>query len=818
MHPRRKGGADRGLVLHTFGQPSGIGYDASASLQDGTLVVNRAGPVILQGKLSHVLSITQAVVTATVTAPDQSKTSLVLKDDGVFPDLKANDGTYTTSYLQKGKGIYTANLRFSNEGLTARETYGGAIFSPTVTGEIVSSPADVAVPAKFVRNQEIQFTVNTDILTQAPVIAIQPSNQNVLAGASVTIPLSAQGIPAPTFQWQRLPSGTSTWANVANGGAYANATTDAFAITGVTAAMSGDQFRCVVTNSVASVTSNAVTLSVGALATISTQPSNRTIAAGGSTTFAVVATGTPVPALQWQYQSATMTYWATLTDGGGYAGTATATLAINGVDRSLDNLRYRCAVTNAFGTIYSAAATLSVSGTGAAPTLTTQPANQVAAIGQTATFTVAAAGASPLTYQWSRNGTALPGATSTLLTLAAVQTAHAGSYTVTVSNGFGSVTSNPATLTVNSPIAISTQPQAQAVVNGGTLVLSVAVSGGSSATTYQWRLNGTPIPGATAATYNAPGLGASGAGTYDVLIRDGSTSLTSAPVVVTIVPVSRIANLSILTNVRTADPFFTVGTVIGGAGTSGSKTLLVRAAGPSLAQLGVSGALPDPMLNLYAGQTLMSSNDNWGGTTTLAAMFTQVGAFAYMASNSRDAAVYNPSMPAGSYTVQISGVAGTTGTVIAELYDATPSANFTLATPRLVNVSVLKQINPGEILTAGFVLAGTTPKTVLVRAVGPTLASAPFNVSGAMADPRVELFSGQAVTASNDNWGTPVGPGAPSAPQITAVFAQVGAFALPTGSRDAALLVTLAPGNYTAQVSGVGNTGGLAIVEVYEVP
>src|SRR5206468_1047922 len=108
-------------------------------------------------------------------------------------------------------------------------------------------------------------------------------------------------------------------------------------------------------------------------------------------------------------------------------------------------------------------------------------------------------------------------------------------------------------------------------------------------------------------------------------------------------------------------------------------------------------------------------------------------------------------------------------------------------------------------------------KQVLIRAVGPTLGVAPFNIGGAMADPKLDLFSGQSVIATNDNWGTPAGATPASATQLSAAFTAVGAFALTNGSKDAALLVTLPPGNYTAQVSPL-TTGGLAIVEVYEVP
>ena len=273
---------------------------------------------------------------------------------------------------------------------------------------------------------------------------------------------------------------------------------------------------------------------------------------------------------------------------------------------------------------------------------------------------------------------------------------------------------------------------------------------------------------------------------------------------------SRIANLSILTAVSAADPLVIVGAVIGGAGTSGGKSLLVRAVGPSLAPFGVSDVSPDPRLELYSDKTAIASNDNWGGAAALRAAFAQVGAFAFLSNDARDAAVLRDSLLTGGYTVHVTGAEGATGAVLIELYDSTPPETFTPTTPRLLNVSVLKAVPPGGVLTTGFVLAGTALKSMLIRAVGPALGAAPFNLSGPMADPKIDLFRGQTAIATNDNWG--------GSAALAAVFARTGAFALPSASKDAALLVILPPGTYTAQVTGVGGAAGLVIVEVYEAP
>jgi hypothetical protein len=133
---------------------------------------------------------------------------------------------------------------------------------------------------------------------------------------------------------------------------------------------------------------------------------------------------------------------------------------------------------------------------------------------------------------------------------------------------------------------------------------------------------------------------------------------------------------------------------------------------------------------------------------------------------------------------------------------------------RLINVSARAKVGVGEdVLIAGFVVAGPSARTVLVRAVGPTLT--PFGVGGALADPQLDItqtVSGSTVVViSNDNWG--------GATQISVAATTVGAFALGGAtSKDAAVLVTLQPGVYTAKASGVGGTTGVALIEVYEVP
>ena len=141
----------------------------------------------------------------------------------------------------------------------------------------------------------------------------------------------------------------------------------------------------------------------------------------------------------------------------------------------------------------------------------------------------------------------------------------------------------------------------------------------------------------------------------------------------------------------------------------------------------------------------------------------------------------------------------------------------------LTNISSRAFVGAGfQVLVTGFVVSGSTSETVLIRAVGPTLSQ--YAVSGPLANPELDLYdSTGGKIAANIGWGSPSAIGSSTVqagiqPATTAVFNQVYAFVLPTGSADCAMVATLPPGSYTAQVSGVGGTTGTALVEVYDVP
>jgi hypothetical protein len=270
----------------------------------------------------------------------------------------------------------------------------------------------------------------------------------------------------------------------------------------------------------------------------------------------------------------------------------------------------------------------------------------------------------------------------------------------------------------------------------------------------------------------------------------------------------RLSNLAIRTTAGTGAEMLIMGFTVGGANTQGAKSMLIRGAGPSLGAFGLTGVLDNPQLALFRGASEIARNDNWNGDAQVASEGTRLGAFPFMSPGSGDAALVT-SQAGGGYTVQVSGVGGTSGIALAEVYDATTIPAITASTPRLTNVSARTRVGTGgDILIAGFTVAGVTSRTMLLRAVGPSLAA--FGVAGALADPQLALFRGETRLSENDDWG--------GSPVLTGAFATVGAFSIANTSRDAAILITLPPGSYTAQVTGANETTGIALVEVYELP
>ncbi|MEY2879318.1 MAG: hypothetical protein RLZZ15_1698, partial [Verrucomicrobiota bacterium] len=274
-------------------------------------------------------------------------------------------------------------------------------------------------------------------------------------------------------------------------------------------------------------------------------------------------------------------------------------------------------------------------------------------------------------------------------------------------------------------------------------------------------------------------------------------------------PASRLLNLAARASVGTDADVLIPGFVIG---PGAPKTVLIRAVGPTLGVFGVGGALASPVLTLFDSDTrALATNTRWDTAANAAEIRTtapRVGAFSLPA-GSADSAVLATLAP-GAYTAQTAGANSTTGVALVEIYDADASA--APGTSRLINTAVRAQVGTGaSVLIPGLVVSDGAPKTVLIRAVGPTLAV--FGVGGTLAEPVVTLFAGAESFLTNRGWNN-----AANAADIRATASRVGAFALAEGSKDSVILASLSPGAYTIQVSGAGNTTGVALVEVYEVP
>ncbi len=401
------------------------------------------------------------------------------------------------------------------------------------------------------------------------------------------------------------------------------------------------------------------------------------------------------------------------------------------------------------------------------------------------------------TFQWQVNtgsgNTVVNGAT----TNSPPTNAGSGVLTLITTSSTGVVT------TFTLPPTITAEPQSAVVAAEQSVVFSVDAT---SVATYQWQFNNVDIPGATGSTYTIANATASSQGTYDVVVTNPVGAVTSIGATLTVTGAqARLINISTRAQVGTGSNILIPGFVIEG---SGMETLLIRGDGPSLAQFNVSGVLAQPSLSVFDNNgNVIVSNTSWGTSPNPALIATtaaSAGAFAFTAGSADCALIV--SLPAGAYTVQLSGVNNSTGVALAEIYEVSSTGT------RLSNISTRALVGTGaNIIIPGFVVSGTGTEQLLVRADGPALTK--FNVPGVLAQPSLSVYNNAgAVIASNTIWGTDS-----NASIVASTAVAVGAFALVSGSADCATIVSLTGGAYTIQISGVNNTTGVALAEVYEV-
>lgn len=356
-------------------------------------------------------------------------------------------------------------------------------------------------------------------------------------------------------------------------------------------------------------------------------------------------------------------------------------------------------------------------------------------------------------------------------------------------------------------------------VSAGTAVTLSAEATGSPLPRFQWQKNGVDIAGANRATLTFPSVQAWDAGHYTVTVSSAAGSATTrATLTVSRDTASdaRALNLSTRALVQAADKPLIPGFVIEGTGT---KRLLIRAVGPRLRDLGVDDPVDDPRLFLKRYDPAVRAyvdiveNDNWPDDEALRLATATVGAFPLLPA-SRDAALLLEAGP-GQYTVITDTASGPAqGVALVEVYDADTESG----PARLTNVSNRGYVGAGgHVMIAGFVISRDGPKTLLLRAVGPGLAT--LGVPDPLPDPQLALYrstegTGQSeVILTNDDWSNH-----PDAATTASTAQMVGAFPLDDDSKDAALVATLRPGIYTIHASGVGGATGEALVELYVIP
>jgi hypothetical protein len=255
-----------------------------------------------------------------------------------------------------------------------------------------------------------------------------------------------------------------------------------------------------------------------------------------------------------------------------------------------------------------------------------------------------------------------------------------------------------------------------------------------------------------------------------------------------------LSNISTRGFVETGDNVIIGGLIING---SGPKKMLLRVLGPTLGQppFNIPNAMANPTIDLFNGNTPVASNDNWGDAANHQAISDTGLAPQY----ALEAAILI-SLDPGSYTAIVRGANNTPGNALFEAYDLDTTAGS-----RFANISTRGFVQTGDnVMIAGLIVQGSGSKDVLIRALGPTLGQPPFNVPNSLPDPFLDLrdANGTRILA-NDNW-------------KSTQQGQIQATGLaPPNDAESAIAITLAPGSYTAIVTGVNNPNGNALVEVY---
>ncbi len=501
-------------------------------------------------------------------------------------------GTYTgpvaVAYLSGAPAGTTVTV--SPASFTAN---GTATVSLNSTGALAFGTYNITVqgtgPAPgTTQTAVVSFTVNPG---SGPAITGQPVSIGVCAGSNAGFAVVATG----TYQWQVSTAAVPAFTNMPG------ETNGTLTVPAVTAGMSGNQYRCVVTGQCGSTNSNAATLTVNAAPAVTSNPANFSTCSGNNATFTVAGTGTGVT-YQWQESTNGGGLYTNITNGGIYGGATTNTLILSGITATQSGYLYRCVLT---GTCTPAAtstgALLTVQN---AITVTTNPTNVTLCEGSNATFTVAGAGSS-LSYQWQvstngggsftnlANGGVYSGVNLATLTITgATASLTTYQYRCIISNGLCVPgTSSAATLTVNTFATITTQPANITVCEGTTTQVSVTATG--SSLTYQWQIstNGgssySNLAGGTTNTWPLAVVTVGQSGQrYRVIVTNGCGPLNSNASILTVNPNPTVSIDNLPASVCLSDGSFTLSATASAAGAWSGAGVTGSTFSPTAAGLG----------------------------------------------------------------------------------------------------------------------------------------------------------------------------------------------------------------------------------------
>jgi alpha-tubulin suppressor-like RCC1 family protein len=379
----------------------------------------------------------------------------------------------------------------SSTAATINAWVNGGDYQIRVTGTGYATPLAAAPWGWTAYGSLGAYTLKGTIIDPAPVAPFftqqPPAAMTAGDGTYRSIGVQASGNPWPAYQWQRRLAGSGDWVNLTDGGVFSDTTGNYLSISAVSLGMSGDQFRCVLTSSSGTATSNVTTLTVLPQAPqVYAQPQSRTVLPGTTATFTPGFWGSAPLTLEWR-KNGTIIPGAT-------AGTLTLTNV-----QPADEGSYTLSITNSWGSAQTSPANLTLI---TLPVFTLGPGSITATVGSTRNLSTFATSQVTPTYQWTKDGVPLAGATSATLVLADIQPGDAGSYALVATNPAGSATSPAGVVTVVPFPAPSISLGTQAYVQlGGAVSLSPGIYG-TGPFTYQWYRNGTAIPGGTQATLN----------------------------------------------------------------------------------------------------------------------------------------------------------------------------------------------------------------------------------------------------------------------------------------------------------------------------